>query len=146
MESERQLADQVNDSILNFVSSQGPQCDIAGNIVCHLAVNMVKRNGKDLKVGRWAFYRELTFIQWNEKKWDDMSQLLEDDNSWKKIKIKPFQELMEDIMDGTVNGHSFMKYKKWYIDPFFHSAGLDFKQIQRADKWIEAAYKKIGIT
>jgi hypothetical protein len=51
--------------------------------------------------------------------------------------------LIEDIGDGTVNGHSFIKYNKWYIDPYLLSANISFNDIQKIDKWFEKAYNEI---
>jgi hypothetical protein len=41
-----------------------------------------------------------------------MMDYIKENKSYKKIKIQVFQELIEDIGDGTVNGHSFIKYNK----------------------------------
>jgi len=132
--------------------TEGTGCDINNYKVCHAAVYKVKQQGKDLQLGRFSFYSMLTFYIWDESKWSKMMDYIKTDKSWQKIKVRPFIELVEDIGDGTVNGHSFIAYgkkpftkKQWYIDPYLSSAGVVFKDIQKTGKWFDKAFKSVGI-
>ena len=136
------LASQIADVIYRFTSGL-----VYGNdrVECHAAVNKVKNEGQELQAGRFRFHGILSYVEWDESKWDDFEKFANSDKSWKKINIKEFQNLVMDISDGSVNGHSFIKVFNYYIDPYFNSCGLSFKEIQKSCKWFVKIYKKMGI-
>ena len=137
-ESDKEMAIDVSNIIDDFTDNIGR--DVSNYKICHDSVNKVKLKGKDLMMGRFKFYSFFKFFEWNELKWDDFIAYIKKDKTHKKIKIRQFQELVEDIGDGSVNGHSFMKWKKYYIDPYFFSAGISFNDIQKIGKWFEKAF------
>lgn len=125
--------------------------DINNHKVCHSAVALVKSAGKDLyfllQSGvRYSFYNNLTFVEWDESKWNDAVEEILKDLSYKKIPVKAFQNLIDDIADGTCNGHSYIKFKKsFYIDPYLSSASASFDNIQKCGKYLDKIFTKIGI-
>ena len=133
----------VADTIYTFTDKVHRDAD--GYKICHESVYYVKQQGKELMLGRYMFYKELQFFLWDERKWGAMIDYIKQDKTHKRIKIQPFQFLVEDIGDGTVNGHSFIKYKKFYIDPYFDSARLSFNDIQKTGKWFENTFRVVGI-
>ena len=138
----RNLALQISDVIYRFTSGLLYGDD---RVQCHESVNRVKNEGQELQVGKFRFHAILSFIEWDESKWDLFEKVVKSDTSWKKINIKEFQNLVMDISDGSVNGHSFIKVFDYYIDPYFNSAGLSFQEIQKSCKWFAKIYKKMGI-
>jgi hypothetical protein len=114
---------------------------------CHEAVTLISRK-RDISVKLssgvdFKFYNELKFVMWRESKWDQFSKTV--DNSYKRVGVKHFTELVEDIRDGTINGHSYIKWKGYYIDPHLSSAGVSFENIQKCGRWFDSIYRKIGI-
>ena len=51
--------------------------------------------------------------------------------------------MTEDISDGSMNGHSFIKYKEHYIDPYLWSMGVNQQNIDEVDSYLENIYKKV---
>ena len=135
-------ASKIADTIYSFTSGLLYGSD---RVQCHQAVEKVKTEGKELQVGQYRFWKELEFIEWDETKWGDFSKHSESDTTWKRIKNDEFQDLVRDISDGSVNGHSYIKLWNYYIDPYFNSCGLSFKEIQKCCKWFTKTYKEMGI-
>ena len=121
-------------------------CDTTDRKVCHMAVGKIQQGGHALVLGKYRFHGEMKFMMWDESKWSKLGEYIRNDKTSKRIKIRVFQELIEDIADGTVNGHSFIIYrKKFFIDPHFSSAGVSFNDIQKIGRWFEKAFQNIGI-
>ena len=141
----KDLAISIAAAIDGFTGQVGR--DTSNYKVCHEAVNLVKNKGQNLMVGKFAFYKQLKFFIWNELNWRPLENYIKQDKSWQRIKVKPFQELVSDIagLDGmpSVNGHSFIKWNKFYIDPYLSSARVNFNDIQKTGKWFEKALKSI---
>jgi hypothetical protein len=141
----KDLAKSIADAINTFTDRVGRDTD--NFKVCHEAVELVKNRGQNIMAGRFLFYKQLEFFVWNENNWQPLEKYIKQDKTWQRIKVKPFQNLVGDIagLDGmpTVNGHSFLKWKKFYIDPYMDSAGVSFQNIQKIGKWFERALKSI---
>ena len=134
-------ASKIADTIYSFTSGLLYGSD---RVQCHQAVEKVKSEGKELQMGQYRFWKELEFIEWDETKWDDFSKYSESDTTWKRIKNDEFRDLVRDISDGSVNGHSYIKLWNYYIDPYFNSCGLSFGEIQRSCKWLLKLIGKWG--
>lgn len=129
-------ADKINKSIANGIYKEvfknAQQCKDPDSFQCHCSVNWVKNNLQD----NW-WYKELEFILWDENKWDKISKRLIKDNAIKKYSAKPIKELIEDISNFTVNGHSLIKFRNYYIDLYMKSKKVPEKQIQKFGQYWE---------
>ena len=95
-------------------------------VQCHSAVQFVKN---DTKLKSFWWYKKIKFHQWNESKWKKISDVLTKDK--KKFSNEHINNLIEDIADGSVNGHSFMSYNGYFIDPHLHFLGVRHAEIQK---------------
>ncbi len=110
--------------------------DPDGSFQCHQSCEWIKTNMKD----QW-WYKELKFLSWDENKWEKVSDRLLKDNAIKKFNQTPIKELIEDISDFSVNGHSMIKFRGYYIDPYLKSKKVSEKAIQKFGKYWERVYK-----
>ena len=123
----------VSDSIYDDVFSKALSCkDPDGSYQCHCSVYWVKSNLKD----NW-WYKDLKFITWNETKWKKTADKLIKDKAISKFTVKTIKELIIDISDLSVNGHSLIKFKDYYIDPYLKSRKVSDKAIQAFGKYWE---------
>lgn len=119
----------ISDAIYNYIlDNMNREPD--GSIQCHESVQFVK-NSKALKDKWW--YDDIKFYEWNERNWKKVGRKLKKDN--KKFSSKHINNLIEDISDGTVNGHSFMSFQGYFIDPCLKSLRVSEKEIQKFDKY-----------
>lgn len=131
-ESSEKINKSIAKGIYDEVFTKAIECRDPDSFQCHCSVMWVKNNLKD----NW-WYKELEFILWDERKWDKISQRLLKDNAVKKFKSKPIKELIEDISDFTVNGHSLIKFRNYYIDPYMKSKKVSEKIIQKFGQYWE---------
>jgi hypothetical protein len=75
----------------------------------------------------------MKFHEWNETKWEKVATKLRKDN--KKFSSKHINNLIEDVGDGTMNGHSFMSFQGYFIDPYLKSFNVNETEIQKFDKY-----------
>lgn len=101
-----------------------------GHFDCHPSVEFVKTD-KELKSFWWHKY--IKYHEWDEYKWKKVSLKLKKDN--KKFSDKNINNLIEDIIGGTVNGHSFLSFEGYFIDPYLKSLKVKENEIQKFDKY-----------
>jgi len=106
--------------------------DPDGSVQCHGSLGLVR----DLFSDYWWF-KKIKFYDWNESRWKKVAQRLIDDGAVDKFSNKAVKELIEDISDMSVNGHSFMEYEGKYVDPYLKSKGVNDSQIQKFDKYFK---------
>jgi len=104
--------------------------DPDGSYQCHSSVEFVKSD-KSLKSYWW--YKDIKFYEWNELKWKKIGDKLKQDS--KKFSNKHIDNLIEDIADGSVNGHSFISFQGYFIDPYLKSLKVNENEIQKFDKY-----------
>jgi len=120
-------------AIYKQIFSNCKRCkDPDGSYQCHDSVLFVK-NDNELKLNWW--YKDIKFHEWNELKWKKVGDKLKKDN--KKFASKHINNLIEDIGDGTVNGHSFMSFQGYYVDPYLKSFKVNEKEIQKFDAYFK---------
>jgi hypothetical protein len=88
----------------------------------------------------WANNTEV--IQWDETKWKQVAKELA---NAPKFKNKALNELVEDISDFSVNGHSFMRVKEVYVDPYLSRMKVPLANIQEFDAYLHDVFTKTGI-
>lgn len=123
------LQKSISKAVYKFIFTKGTSCrynDGTNAYACHASVYFVK-NSKELKQTWW--YKSLKFHLWNESKWGSVSKRLIKDN--KRFSNKHINNLIEDIADGTVNGHSFISFNGYFIDPYLKSLRVPEKAIQQ---------------
>lgn len=116
-----------------------------GSVQCHPAVHAIKTGLDKFPEAKERLEKELLFIHWDESKWDAIGRTLTKDQAWKKFGSKKIKEMLIDIADGSTNGHSFIKFKGGYIDPFLISIGVGQAAIDKVDAYLEKVYRKHGI-
>lgn len=132
-ESKEAISKSIAAGVYERVFVNSMLCDPDGSFQCHMSVQYAKGSLKDF----W-WYKELKFLEWNENAWKKTSERLIKDGAIKKFSPKPIKELIEDISDFTVNGHSVMKFRGYYIDPFLKSKKVSEKMIQKFGKYWES--------
>ena len=105
-------------------------CKDIDSFQCHTTVNFIKNN-KDLKKNWW--YKDIKYHIWNESHWNKVGSKLKKDN--KNFSNKHINNLIEDISDGSVNGHSFMSFQGYFIDPYLKYLNVRDNDIQKFDKY-----------
>lgn len=128
------IAKSIATAIYNEIFSNAIQCKDIDSFQCHCSVNWAKNN---LKNNWW--YKDLIFIIWNEKNWNKISDKIK--NNKFKTNNKPINELLIDIADFSVNGHSIIRFKNYYIDPYLKSLKINDKLIQEFGKYWENLIK-----
>jgi len=79
-------------------------------------------------------------VYWPEEKWTEIAAALDPKAAAKSFAEPRIIELIEDIKDGSVNGHSFGKIGDTYIDPYLWSVGVSNEAIQRFGAYLESLY------
>lgn len=128
------IAKSIATAIYNEIFSNAIQCKDIDSFQCHCSVNQAKNN---LKNNWW--YKDLIFIVWNEKNWNKISDKIK--NNKFKTNNKQINELLIDIADFSVNGHSIIRFKNYYIDPYLKSLKINDKLIQEFGKYWENLIK-----
>ena len=115
-----------------FTAPEARYCynDVDRHFDCHPSVHFIK-NDSHTKSFWW--YKDIKFHLWNESRWDKVSKKLQKDN--KRFSSKVINELITDIADGSVNGHSFMSFQGYFIDPYLKSKNVRDNEIQKFDKY-----------
>jgi len=126
-------------TLLN-ISSKYCNNDSELGIQCHEGIQTIKNKLSEYG-DKENWKRHLKFIEWDELKWKDIGELLLKDN--KKFNNEVIDNMIEDISDGSMNGHSFIKYKNYYIDPYLWSMGVELEEINVVDSYLESIYKKV---
>lgn len=81
--------------------------------------------------------------EWDDSKWTAVrAELSLPEGKWHE----GIRNLIEDIKDGTVNGHSFMIVGRHAVDPHLASLNVPKKQIDEIDRYLATIYHKVGIT
>ena len=107
--------------------------DPDGSVQCHGSLEVAKKELED-----YWWFKDVKMHRWNESRWKQVAAKLIEDGAIKKFKHRAIKELIEDISDFTVNGHSFMSFKGKYIDPYLKSKGVPDSQIQKFCKYMES--------
>jgi len=109
-------------------------------VICHVGVRAIEQQLPK------EYANLLQFVKWDDHKWKEVSKQLKKDN--KKFNNTHIDNLIEDIADFSVNGHSFIKFKNKpiYIDPYLSSLHVPQNKINEFDKYLYGVYKKLGIT
>ena len=68
-------------------------------------------------------------------KWKEISAIILKNK--KRFNNKHINNLLEDISDFSVNGHSLLRYKNYYIDPYLKSLKVNEKSIQEFGNYWE---------
>ncbi len=124
------IAKSISDAIYKTVFKKAKFAkDPDGAYQCHMSVNWIKQNLKD----NW-WYKEIIFIEWNELDWKKIAKKL---SKAPKFKSKAIKELIVDISDFSINGHSLIKFRDYYTDPFLKSKRVSEKEIQKFGRYWE---------
>jgi len=121
---------EVRDCIYEYIDSgKLDSCIVDGVMDCHCSIyeleNMLE--GED-------YYDGLIFLYWDEDRYDMVrEEMREESLNFGKLT----NELFRDILDGYVNGHSFMKYGNTYIDPHLYYKGVKDSEIQNFCRYFE---------
>ena len=118
--------------IYEYISKNAPPyCTADGGVKeCHTSVLFVK-NDDEIKRNWW--YKDIKFHVWNESRWDAVSKKLVHDN--KRFSSKHVNNMIVDIGDGTMNGHSFMSFQGYFIDPYLKSLNVRENEIQKFGRY-----------
>lgn len=134
-DAEQKLVRGIEQAVYDSVFSKaGKYCaiDPDGSVQCHMSLDVARKELSD----HWWF-KQVKFHSWNEGRWKKVSERLERDNARSMFRHRAIRELVEDIEDGTVNGHSFMEFRGRFIDPHLKSKGVPDGQIQKFDKYFK---------
>ena len=127
----KEIAKSVYDSIFSYaIGCKDPD----GSFQCHMSVQWAKQN----LTGEFWWHKDLEFIEWKERKWKKIAEKLITSKAIKKFSQKPIKNLIEDISDFSVNGHSLMKFQGYYIDPYLKSLRVTESAIQKFGKFWES--------
>jgi len=117
--------------IYKFILKNAPSiCHDDGIFQCHTTNEYVKKN-KTLQKYWW--HKQIKYYNWNEYHWEAVAKKLKKDN--RKFNNRVIDWLISDISEGAVNGHSFMSFQGYFIDPFLKSSGVNEQNIQKFDKY-----------
>lgn len=133
IESAAALNKSIADGVYEDVFANGMLCDPDGSFQCHMSTAFIKSNFKN----QW-WHKEIKYIEWNELKWPKVAARLTKDKAVKKFSSKAIKNLIIDISDFSVNGHSLMKFRGYYIDPFLKSKKVSNGMIQKFGKYWES--------
>ena len=126
----------IKDGIYKQLFQSANYCNEQGVFQCHCSVKWIETELKD----GW-YYKFLKFIHWDELKWKEVAETILENP--KRFRNKHINNLLEDISDLTVNGHSLLKYKNYYIDPYLKSLKVNEKDIQEfGNYWENTILKK----
>jgi len=103
---------------------------------CHSAVSDIEESVDVLP----HLKSRLEFVYWPEDRWSELAKKIEPSRFRNQI----IREMLEDIVDGSVNGHSFVldKGSGHYVDPFLHYQGVGQEDIDDVDSYLYGLYKK----
>ncbi len=129
----------VENEIIDFVLKSE---DCSYGEECHDSVYNIEEKFKNK-----PYYKDLEFIFWDEDKIDNFIDYMRKNVDIKRIdfKNKIVNNLIEDMISGYVNGHSFIKYKDYFIDPYLSFNKVPKNIIQNVDKFIYDIYRNIGM-
>lgn len=113
-----------------------------GSYQCHECTFLVLSNLKKYShAGSWT--KNLKYGKWDERKWKLVGELLSKNK--KTFQNKHINNLITDIIDGSVNGHSFIKYGRTFIDPYLYSLGVSDAETDKFGQYFEKIFKLAGI-
>jgi hypothetical protein len=133
-ESADKIVKSISSGIYKRVFADARTCRDIDSFQCHCSVEWVKEN-----LGEFWWHKEIEYILWDERKWKEVSEKLLSDR--RKFKNRRISELVEDIADFSVNGHSTMKFRGYYVDPYLKSLKVPEKSIQQFGKYWESIVK-----
>jgi len=131
-EAPDKISKSISKGITDFVINH--QCSLGDGVQCHQGLQDAEREFGDM----W-WWKDIEFVEWKDSRWSDLSKKLQ--KTTFKTSNKAINELLEDIADGTTNGHSLMKYKGYYIDPYLKSLKVSDNVIQKFGSWWERFIK-----
>lgn len=134
-DAEKKLVSGIEQAVYDAVLSKaGKYCavDPDGSVQCHMSLNVAKKELSD-----YWWFKQVKFHVWNEARWKKVAERLKKDDAIEKFGHRAIRELIEDISDGTVNGHSFMEFRGRFIDPHLKSKGVPDGQIQKFAKYFK---------
>ncbi len=105
-----------------------------GPLECHDSVAKLEAQFKQREGVQYFF--------WDESKGDDFYKLL--NKTPFKSKDAEVMDLINGLKQGTVNGHSFVRSGKHYVDPHLKSLGVAQKYIDEVDDFIVSLQTKLA--
>lgn len=113
-----------------------------GSYQCHECSFLILKNLDNYNsIGSWT--SGLEYVKWDETKWKKVGEALAKNR--KKFRSKVINDLVVGIIDGSVNGHSFIKFEGVYIDPYLHSLRVKNDEIDDFCLYMEKIYNSVGI-
>ena len=108
---------------------------------CHECMQELVKN---LKNEPEEVLKDLRIYEWDELAWDKVAQKIKD--SGINFDNNEIQALLNDISDGTLNGHSWAEYRGEVIDPYLSDLGVPQKDINDLSKFLGKIYEDSGIS
>jgi hypothetical protein len=121
--------------------------DPGGEKQCHEALGLVE----DLLTNKStdAMKAGTKLYKWDESKWDAVGKLIGEDFASGKIGGlnlgATVKDVLEEIQNGHMNGHSWATFDGHAIDPHLESRGVSQGMIQKATDYLAGVYVKAGI-
>lgn len=113
-------------------------------VTCHEAIHNFEKivnQGPDVA----GFKDRTTIGQWDETKWDAIGKDLAEHPLASEKKNIEVKHLMDDIRDGSVNGHSFAIIGNHTVDPHLASRGVPQRVINETGRELRELYEKHGM-
>ena len=116
-----------------------------GSVQCHESIaHVLQEIPKTIDSSSWKARVEPHV--WDETKWTAVGEEL------KKSPLPPALErnehihnLVVDIKDGSVNGHSFVMVGRHGVDPYLDSLGVPARAIDSFDQYMKSVYTRAGV-
>lgn len=94
---------------------------------------------------RTARRARLRPVLWRESAWEVASEALRADRAgWPVFKLSPPRELLADVADGTVCGHSFLTVRGVVVDPYMTLRGVPDEDVQRLGHYLLCVWGLVG--
>ena len=83
------------------------------------------------------------YTECNEARWDRVSEILSRRQS-PYLESEEARNLIEDIADGTTNGHSFLRVDGRFVDPYLKALGVGDVDIHVACAFLDDVFQEAG--
>lgn len=107
---------------------------------CHECIGHAQEAADKMHIGP-----RVHFYKWDETKWDALGEDLKKNPMASGNRHKAISNLLTDIKDGSVNGHSFGLVGGVGFDPHLKSQGVPDKDITDFNTELAGRYKKLGM-
>jgi len=105
-----------------------------GTVQCHTGVAEIEA-AHDMSGSRVYMY--------DEAKWGEVEKYIDLDDVRKYIKDRRAIELLTDMKDESILGHSFIRRGGHYVDPYLNSLGVPQSEIDAVGRYLEPLYQKV---